>query len=110
MKSILLGLLVIVGMSVVAQNDKYQFELDLNQINSDLIQINLITPTIESDKIIYNMPKIVPGTYKIYDFGQYVMDFEAFDSAGRALSVNQLVILKQTLMMIDHGDPVLDLY
>jgi predicted metalloprotease with PDZ domain len=90
MKSILLGLLVIVGMSVVAQNDKYQFELDLNQINSDLIQINLITPTIESDKIIYNMPKIVPGTYKIYDFGQYVMDFEAFDSAGRALSVNQL--------------------
>ena len=36
------------------------------------------------------MPKIVPGTYSIYDFGQYVLDFEAFDTAGRSLSVNQL--------------------
>ncbi len=90
MKSILLGLFVVVGLTVNAQNDKYQFSLDLNQISNDLIQINLITPDITSDKAIYNMPKIVPGTYKIYDFGQYVMDFEAFDKEGRSLSVTQL--------------------
>ena len=29
------------------------------------------------------MPKIVPGTYHIYDFGQYVFDFEAFDKDGK---------------------------
>ena len=79
MKNILCGLLIVLGLAANAQNDKYQFYLDLNKISSDLIQITLTTPTISSDKIIYNMPKIVPGTYKIYDFGQYIMDFEAFD-------------------------------
>ena len=90
MKSILVALLIVVGLSVNAQNDKYQFHLNLNKISNDLIQVELKTPTIQSDKIIYNMPKIVPGTYSIYDFGQYVMDFEAFDKDGRALVVNQL--------------------
>ena len=90
MKSIFSLLLIVAFLSVNGQNDKYQFYLDLNKISSDLIQVNLTTPTIKSDKIVYNMPKIVPGTYKIYDFGQYAMDFEAFDKDGRSLSVNQL--------------------
>ncbi len=90
MKNVLCGLLVVLGLTANAQNEKYQFYLDLNKINSDLIQVTLTTPVISEDKIIYNLPKIVPGTYKIYDFGQYAMDFEAFDKDGRALSVNQL--------------------
>lgn len=90
MKSILVSLFVLVSLFLNAQNSKYQFHLDVNKINNDLIQIELITPDISTDKTIYNMPKIVPGTYSVYDFGQYVMDFEAFDKEGRPLSVNQL--------------------
>ena len=90
MKNILIVLLVVIGLTSYSQNDKYQFYLDLNKISSDLIQITLTTPEIKSDKVIYNMPKIVPGTYNIYDFGQYVMDFEAFDKDGRSLSINSL--------------------
>jgi predicted metalloprotease with PDZ domain len=90
MKSILVSFLILASLTLGAQNDKYQFNLDINKISNDLIQVELTTPNITSDKTIYNMPKIVPGTYSIYDFGQYVMDFEAFDKDGRALSVNQL--------------------
>lgn len=90
LKNFLCGLLIILGLAATAQNDKYQFYLDLNKISSDLIQITLTTPTISTDKIIYNIPKIVPGTYSIYDFGQYAMDFEAFDKDGRPLGVNKL--------------------
>lgn len=90
MKSILVSLLVLAGLSLNAQNDKYQFHLDVNKISNDLIQIELNTPEVKTDKIIYNMPKIVPGTYSIYNFGQYVMDFEAFNGEGRPLSVNRL--------------------
>ena len=90
MKNVFGLLLLIVGLSVNGQNNKYQFYLDLNKVSSDLIQVTLTTPVIASDKIIYNMPKIVPGTYKVYDFGQYIMDFEAFDKDGRSLSVTQL--------------------
>lgn len=77
------------NLSIFAQ-DKYQFYVDLNKASSDLLQVELRTPQIEKDNIIYNMPKIIPGTYRIYDFGQYVMDFEAFDKDGRPLSVSRL--------------------
>lgn len=90
MRSILSTVLVFIAVAVSAQGDKYQFNLDLNKINSDLIQVELKTPTITSDKIVYNMPKIVPGTYSIYDFGQYVMDFEAFDNDNRPLTITRL--------------------
>ncbi|MDF1672681.1 MAG: peptidase M61 [Vicingaceae bacterium] len=90
MKKILSLLVVFITIGAVAQEDKYQFYLDLNKINSDLIKIELKTPKIAYEKIIYNMPKIVPGTYSIYDFGQYAMDFEAFDNDGLALTINRL--------------------
>jgi len=90
MKSILISFLIIAGLTLNAQNDRYQFYLDINKISNDLIQVELITPAIKTDKVIYNMPKIVPGTYQIYDFGQYVMDFEAFDKEGRPISVTRL--------------------
>ena len=90
MRNILSGLLILIGLASYAQKNTYKFHLDLNKISSDLIQITLETPEIKTDKIIYNMPKIVPGTYSIYDFGQYAMDFEAFDKEGRSLSVNPL--------------------
>lgn len=90
MKKVLSTLFVFISISLFAQGDKYQFYLDLNKINSDLIQIELKTPTITSEKIVYNMPKIVPGTYSIYDFGQYIMDFQAFDKNETLLNVNRL--------------------
>ena len=55
-----------------------------------MVQVTLDAPEIKSEKIIYNLPKMVPGTYSIYDFGQYAMDLEAFDSNGVALGVNRL--------------------
>ncbi len=88
-KIVVTVVLVFINLMLYAQG-KYQFYLDLNRANSDLLQIELKTPEIKQDKIVYNMPKIVPGTYSIYDFGQYVMDFEAFDKDGYALSVNRL--------------------
>jgi predicted metalloprotease with PDZ domain len=90
MKNIICVLFVIAGLISNGQNNKYQFYLDLNKVQSDLLQVTLVSPEITSDKIIYNIPKIVPGTYKIYDFGQYIMDFEAFDKDGRSLGVSQL--------------------
>lgn len=86
--SLLLGLTL--SSIVVAQDSTYKFHIDLTKVNNDMMKVSLETPSITSEKIIYNMPKMVPGTYKIYDFGQYAMDFEAFDKEGRALSVSRL--------------------
>lgn len=89
MKQLFFGILVIFSASSFAQ-EKYKFYMDLNKINNDLIQVTLEPPAISKEKIIYNIPKIVPGTYQIYDFGQYVMDFQAYDKEGKVLYVNRL--------------------
>ncbi|MCB9174879.1 MAG: peptidase M61 [Flavobacteriales bacterium] len=73
-----------------AQNAAYKFSIDLTKVNNDMVQVFLDAPEIKLDKIIYNIPKMVPGTYRIYDFGQYSMDFEAFDKKGYAMSVTRL--------------------
>lgn len=78
------------AISSIFGQDKYSFYMDLNKISNDLIEVTLETPAFKESKIIYNMPKIVPGTYQIYDFGQYVMDFQAFDVNGKSLYVNRL--------------------
>ena len=90
MKILISIALFFTAISSVFGQDKYSFYMDLNKISNDLIEVTLETPAIKESKIIYNMPKIVPGTYQIYDFGQYVMDFQAFDANGKSLYVNRL--------------------
>jgi predicted metalloprotease with PDZ domain len=47
-------------------------------------------PAIKQDEIIYNIPKIVPGTYSVSDFGKYISSFTAYDAKGNTLPVEQL--------------------
>ena len=74
----------------VSQNANYQFFVDLTKVQNDKLEVSLITPKILKDEVVYNMPKIVPGTYANYDFGRYVSDFKAFDAAGKSLSIDKL--------------------
>ena len=90
MKKILILAFISIATLAEAQNKIYKFSVDLTKVNNDMIKIELETPEIKSNKIIYNIPKIVPGTYKIYDFGQYSMDFEAYDKKGLSMSVNRI--------------------
>ncbi len=68
----------------------YQFNLDLRQVENDQLVIELFPPKMKVDKqkgLRYLLPKIVPGTYSIYDFGRFVTDFQAFDKKGRAFEI-----------------------
>ncbi len=75
--------------SQVTQNDGYQFFVDLNKVDNDRLTVELITPKINSDKINYRFPAMVPGTYKVYNFGRFISDLKAYDESGSELSVNQ---------------------
>ena len=74
----------------VTQSNNYQFFIDLTKVQNDKLEVSLITPKILKDEAIYNMPKIVPGTYANYDFGRYLSDFKAFDISGKSLYVEKL--------------------
>ena len=69
---------------------KYSVTIDLTEVRDDRVQVTLMAPPIQQEEITYNMPKIVPGTYSVSDFGRFVTDFTALDEAGNPLVVEQL--------------------
>ncbi|MCB0653472.1 MAG: peptidase M61 [Saprospiraceae bacterium] len=86
-------LLLVIG-SLSATNDPeplvnngYRYFVDLDNIENDKVPVELIAPKIDKPTITFFMPKIIPGTYTIYDFGRFVSDFHAFDQKGNELPV-----------------------
>ncbi|CAN5775438.1 peptidase M61 [soil metagenome] len=75
--------------SFAQQDNTYQFTVDLTKVHKDQLTVNLVTPKITVDTIIYHMPAMVPGTYKVYDFGKYVKGFKALDNSGKEIAVTK---------------------
>jgi predicted metalloprotease with PDZ domain len=69
---------------------RYAVTIDLTQVKNDKVQVSLRPPRIEQGQVIYNMPKIVPGTYSVSDFGKFVSEFQALDKQGKPLPVTRL--------------------
>lgn len=89
-----LSLLLFVGCSSLinqqkVQSSNYQYSIDLQSIQDDKLSVTLITPKIESDQILFHLPKMVPGTYSVYDFGRFAADLKAFDATGKELAVEK---------------------
>lgn len=72
------------------QNNTYQFSVDLTKVHDDLLTVELITPVITTDSAVYSLPAIVPGTYKVYNFGRFTSEFKATDKSGKQLDVLRL--------------------
>lgn len=90
MKNILIALLILTSLATNAQNDNYQFYVNLSEIKNDMLQVVLKTPEIKTNKIIYNIPKMIPGAYTIDDFGQYITEFKAFNKNGESLHITRI--------------------
>ena len=68
---------------------EYRFTIDLINVNKDRVKVELKTPLVQKKIITYHLPKIVPGTYAIYNFGRFVDQFRAFDKKGDTLMVTR---------------------
>ena len=68
----------------------YLVEVDLINIKNDRVMVKVFPPKLHGDTAVYNMPKIVPGTYSISDFGRFIKDLYAFDEGGKELNVTRL--------------------
>lgn len=91
-KNLLLVFCLIAGSMAFAQkqNKSYQYSTDLTAVKDDKISVELITPKVKSEEIEFQMPKMVPGTYAIYDFGRLLSDFKAFDQKGNPLTIEKM--------------------
>ena len=71
---------------------QHRYKLDLNRVENDLLEVEMrLRPDFERKKEVwFHLPKIVPGTYSIYDFGRFVQDLKAFDAKGKELKVEKI--------------------
>jgi predicted metalloprotease with PDZ domain len=83
-------LLFITSLCLNAQEDGYKLNIDIDEIKNDQVRVTLYPPQLDSGKTTYNMPKIIPGTYSVSDFGQFVEDLQAISTSGDTLEVAQL--------------------
>lgn len=67
--------------------DKYQYSLDLTQVKDDKLMVKLIPPDLPQGDALFRLPKIVPGTYSIYDFGRFASDFTVTPKKGQKCDV-----------------------
>src|SRR5690606_6418665 len=68
----------------------YNYTLDLTRVVDDRVYVELQAPDNLPDEITFYMPKVVPGTYAIADYGRYVNDFKALDKKGKQLPVEKV--------------------
>lgn len=68
----------------------YVYTVDLTKVVDDKVYVELSTPSITTSEITFYLPKIVPGTYAIADYGRFVSDLAATDKKGKRLSVERL--------------------
>ena len=84
----LLGLFVAgAAMAQKPAKPAYQFDVDLNAVEYDLMTVSLNVPNLGQSSLTYHLPRMVPGTYKIYDYGRFVETFKALDAEGKELAV-----------------------
>ncbi|MES2748703.1 MAG: peptidase M61, partial [Bacteroidota bacterium] len=64
--------------------------IDLNNVKDDKVMVTVIAPSITSDEIVYSVPKIIPGTYMVDNYGKLIDEFKAFDKNGTILSITKV--------------------
>jgi predicted metalloprotease with PDZ domain len=73
-----------------SKTSSYQYTVDLTRVVDDKLQVELSVPAIAASEITFFMPKIIPGTYSIADYGRYISDVQALDKKGNKLPVEKL--------------------
>ena len=69
---------------------EYVYTVNLTKVKDDRLMIELSTPKITENEVIFYLPKIIPGTYKIANYGRFAGDFKAFDKRGGQLEVERV--------------------
>jgi predicted metalloprotease with PDZ domain len=101
-----LSLFFLILFSVNAFSQEYDVRIDLSSIEKDRIPVSIhfVDFNFESE-VIFQLPKIVPGTYSISDFGKVVNDLLAYDTEGSLIELERLDTNRWTVTdatILDH--------
>ncbi|MFD0932824.1 peptidase M61 [Psychroflexus salinarum] len=94
MKKIILAftiLISVVGCKSVSQKESDLIVVDvfLHEVENDRVKITVDPGSIAQDSIKFYLPKTVPGTYAINDYGQFSSDLVALDYDGNNMNATR---------------------
>lgn len=72
------------------KNEMIVTHIDLVNIQDDKVSVSVDPGTFAKDTTTFFIPKTVPGTYEINNYGQFVENVKAFDYDGEELKVSKL--------------------
>lgn len=78
--------------SVIASDKqtKFVYTLDISNVQDDKVQVQLETDGLNKKEVTFFLPKVIPGTYRVADYGRFISDFKAFDKKNKQLKVERL--------------------
>ncbi|HSD07486.1 peptidase M61 [Flavobacterium sp.] len=74
---------------VDSKKDEIEVNINLTDVKDDQVLVSVKAPKINTQIITYSLPKTVPGTYSVDDYGKYVADFKAYDKKGNLLTITK---------------------
>jgi len=74
----------------LAVNNTIISQIDLSKVENDKVPVVVNPGRFVNDTVIYRLPKVVQGTYKVSDFGNFIDDFKAIDYNGNVLVIEKL--------------------
>ena len=73
------------------QNDThYQVMMDLTAVENDLLPVEVVPPVISEEEVEFHMPRIIPGTYDVHNYGRFLRDVAFLNAMGDTLEVEKL--------------------
>lgn len=61
----------------------YRYSVDLNAVKNDELTVTLEVPATGAKSLRFWLPRMVPGTYSVYDFSRFVKTLEGYDAKGK---------------------------
>lgn len=74
----------------IQRSDMYQVYLDLNEVTDDKLPVQMVTPIVNQDSVEFHIPRIIPGTYDVHNYGRFVNDFTALSGGGDTLRTRKI--------------------
>lgn len=71
-----------------AAQSAYRYTVDLQHVEKDKVKVTLYPPQIKGQEYAtFIIPRVVPGSYAIKDFGRFIEKFSAYSADGKKLKV-----------------------
>jgi len=76
----------------LAISNPIKTSIKISEVKDDKVPVIINPGRFTQDKAIYRLPRVIPGTYSLSDFGLFIDDFVALDYDGKEMNFTIIYI------------------